>query len=61
MVGTNASTNKNHKFYNSMVYTILRIGGDFATKFGALCVLFFVIVFPVKTLLASHIDRKSVV
>ena len=37
MVGTNSSTNENHKFYNSTVQAISRGGGDCATKFGSLC------------------------
>ena len=40
MVGTNASTNKKHKFYNSKVQAISIGGGDCATKVGALCVYF---------------------
>ena len=37
MVGTNASTNENNKFYNSTVQAISRGGGDCVTKVGALC------------------------
>ena len=40
MVGTNASTNENHKFYNSTVRAISRGGGDCATKVGSLCAHF---------------------
>ena len=37
MVGTNNSTNENHKFYNSTVKAISRGGGDCSTKVGILC------------------------
>ena len=37
MVGTNASTNEKHKFYNSTLHAISRRGGDCATNVGALC------------------------
>ena len=37
LVGTNASTSKKCKFYNSMVKAILRGGGDYDTKVVALC------------------------
>ena len=40
MLGTNVSTNKKHKFYNSTVQAISRGGGDCATKVGALCTHF---------------------
>ena len=40
MVVTNASTNKKHKFYYSMVQSI-SIGGDCTTQFVALCASFF--------------------
>ena len=40
MVGTNASTNKNHKFYKSTVPAISRGGGFCATKVGSLCARF---------------------
>ena len=48
MVGTNASTKINHKFYNSMVQAISRRGVDCTTKCGSLCDLFVDKVFPVK-------------
>ena len=38
--GTNASTNGNHKFYNSTVQAISRGGGNCATDVGALCAHF---------------------
>ena len=41
VVGTNASTNENHKFYNSEVLAISRGGGKCTTKFGYLCECFF--------------------
>ena len=37
MFETKASTNENHKCYNSMVQAISRGWGDFSTKVGALC------------------------
>ena len=40
MIGTNASTNEKHKFYNSTVQAISRVGEDCATKVGALCAHF---------------------
>ena len=40
MVGTNASTKKKHKFYNSTVQAISIGGGDCATKVGAMCACF---------------------
>ena len=49
MIRTNASTNENHKFYNSTVQEISRGGGDCATKFGALCTHFVDMVSPVKS------------
>ena len=41
MFGKNASTNKNHKFYNSTVQAISIGGVDCATKVGSLCDPFF--------------------
>ena len=49
VVGTNASTNEKHKFYNSTVQAISRGGGDCDTKVGALCVFFVDMGAPVKT------------
>ena len=49
MVGTNASTNEKHKFYNSTVQAISRGGEDLYAKFGALCACFVDKVSPVKT------------
>ena len=40
MVGTNASTNENNKFYNSTVQAISRGEGYCDTKVGALCARF---------------------
>ena len=40
MVGTNASTNKNYKLYNSTVQNISRGEGYYTTKVGALCARF---------------------
>ena len=36
-MGTNTSTNEEHKFYNSTVQSIWRGGGDWATSFGSMC------------------------
>ena len=41
MVGTNASTNENNKFYNSTVQAISRGGGDCSTKFVSLFANYF--------------------
>ena len=49
MVGTNASTNEKHKFYNSTVQAISIGGGECYTKFGALCARFVYMVAPVKS------------
>ena len=49
MVGTNASTNKKHKLYNSTVQSITRGGGDWATNVGSLCDRFVDMRAPVKT------------
>ena len=49
MVGTNASTNENHKFYNSTVQAISIGGGDCSTKVGSLCACYFDMGTPVKT------------
>ena len=40
MVGTNASTNKYHNFYNSTVLAISRVRVDCATKVGDLVARF---------------------
>ena len=40
VVGTNASTNKKHKFYNPMVQAISGEGGYCATKVGVICARF---------------------
>ena len=44
MVGTNASTNKKHKFYNSTLQAISRGGGDCAKKVGSLYAFFLILV-----------------
>ena len=49
MIGTNYSTNKKRKFYNSTVQAISRGGGDCATKAGALYTSFSDMGSPVKT------------
>ena len=40
LVGSNASTNENIKFYNSTVQEISRAVGDCATKVAVMCPLF---------------------
>ena len=57
MVGTNASTNKNHKLYNSTVQEISRGGGDWATKVGALCDRFVYMGSPVKTQVENGMSK----
>ena len=49
MVVTNASTNEKHKFYNSIVHSISRVGGYCATKVVALCARVIEMGSPVKT------------
>ena len=49
MVGTNASTNEKHNFYNSTVQAISREGVDYATKVGSICARFVDMGSPVKT------------
>ena len=56
MVRTNASTNKNHNFYNSTVQAILR-RGDCATKVGALCDHFFSMGASVKTRIENRLSK----
>ena len=57
MVGTNASTNENHKFYNSSVQAISRGGGDCATKVGALCDRFVDMGSPVKNQVENGLSK----
>ena len=42
MYGTKTSTNKKNKFYKSRVQASSRGGGDWPTKFEALCANFFI-------------------
>ena len=57
MVGTNASINKNHKFYNSMVQVIW-IGGEYCTiKVRSLCARFVDIGAPVKTYVLNGLSK----
>ena len=58
MVGTNAYTNKNHKFYNSTVRDISKRGGDCTTKVGALCARFFYMGAPVKTQVKNGLSKR---
>ena len=57
MVGTNSSTNENHKFYNSMVQDISSGGGGCATKVVSLCYCFVGMVAPVKTQVVNEIIK----
>ena len=57
MVGNNASTNKNHKFYNSTVKDISRVGGYYTTKARALCARFFDMGYPVKTQVENKLNK----
>ena len=57
MVGTNDSTNENHKFYNSTLQAISRGGGDQTKKVGVLCSRFFNMGAPVKTQLDNGISK----
>ena len=57
MVGTNDSTNKKNKFYNSTVQVISRVGGDCSTKFGALCTRFVYMKAPVNTQVENELCK----
>ena len=57
IVGTNASKNENHIFYNSTAQAILREGGDCATKVGALCACFVDMGSPVKTQVENGLSK----
>ena len=57
MVLTNVSKNENKKFYNSMVQTISRGGGECATKVGSLCAHFVDIGSPVKTQVENWLSK----
>ena len=57
MVLTNSPTNKERKFYNAAVQAISRRGGDYATKFGALCAYFVEMGSPVKIQTENWMDK----
>ena len=57
MVGTNASTDENNKFYNSAVQVISIEGGDYATKVGALCARFVDMGSPVTTQVGNLLSK----
>ena len=57
MVGTNASKNEKHKFYNSTVQDISRGGGDCATNVGSLCAFFVDMGAPAKTQVENGISK----
>ena len=57
MVGTNASTNENHKFYNSTAQAISSRGGDCTTKVGSLWNLFFDMGPQVKTQVENGLSK----
>ena len=53
MVGTNAYTNENHKFYSSKVQGISILGGYCATEVGAICACFV----GVGDLVKNHVEN----
>ena len=53
MVGTNASTNEKHKFYNSTLQAISRGCGGYATKLGAICARFV----DMGALVKTHVEN----
>ena len=57
MVGTNFSTNVNHKFYNSTGQAISRVGRDCNTKVGELCSRFVDMGSPVETQVENGISK----
>ena len=57
MVGTNDSTKKNHRFFNSTVQEISRGGGNCATKVGTLCTRFVEMRAPVKTQVENRVIK----
>ena len=57
MIGNNASTNENHRIYNSTVQAISRGGGYYATNVGAPCARFVDMVSPVKTQVKNGLTK----
>ena len=57
MVGTNDSTNKNNRFYNSTLQAISRGGGYCAAKVGEICDRFFDMGALVKTQVENGISK----
>ena len=57
MVGTNASTNKKHKFYNSKVKTISIGCGYCVTKVGSLCASLVDMEAPFKTQVVNGLSK----
>ena len=57
MVGTNASTNENHNFYNSTPNAISRGRGNYVTSFGSLCACFVDMGEPAKTQVESGLSK----
>ena len=57
MIVTNASTNKNNKFYNSTVQAISIGGRDCATKVGSVCACFVDMGSPVKTQVENGLSK----
>ena len=57
MVGTNASTNEKHKFYNSTVQAFSRGEIYCATKVGTLCARFVDIGAPYKTPVENGLSK----
>ena len=56
MFEKNASTNEKHKFYNSMVQAISRVGGDCFTKVGSICNCFV----EMRSLVKTQVKMGSV-
>ena len=56
-VGTNSSTNENHKFYNSTVLAISRGEGYFSSKVGDLCAHFVDMGYPVKNQVENGLSK----
>ena len=57
MVGTNASKNENHTFYNSTVQAISRGGGDCSIKVGAMCDCFVDMGAPVRPQVGNGLTK----
>ena len=56
-IGTDASVNDKHKFFNATLQAIARGGGDYSTKVGALCARFPDIGGPTKTQVENGLHK----